>query len=81
MKKINRLEEVFTERGIYNRTIAQYLRVSESTVSRWVHNKQQPDLHKLYLIAEYLRVDIRDLLFPSDWTESKAMTFEKSNNS
>lgn len=75
MKKINRLEEVFTEKGIYNRTIAQYLGVSESTVSRWVHNKQQPDLQKLYLIAEYLRVDIRELLHPSDWSKSRVVPF------
>ena len=76
MKRINRLEEVFAEKGIYNRTIAQYLRVSETTVSRWVHNKQQPGLNKLNLIAEYLRVDIRELLSPSDWSKSKVVPFK-----
>jgi putative transcriptional regulator len=77
MSKINRLEEVFEEQNIYNRNIAQYLNVAESTVSRWVHNKQQPDLHKLNLIAEFLRVDIRDLLHPSDWSKSKVGRFVK----
>lgn len=81
MKCINRLKEVFIEEDIYNRTIAQYLGVSESTVSRWVHNKQQPNLHKLNLIAEYLRVDIRDLLYPSDWSKSKVEPFGVSRTS
>lgn len=65
MVKINRLEEVLTERGIYNRRIAELLGVTESTVSRWVHNKQQPDVYKLYKIAEYLKIDIRDLFYPT----------------
>lgn len=80
MKRINRLEEVFIEKNVYNRTIAQYLKVAESTVSRWVHNKQQPDLHKLNLIAEYLRVDIRDLLHPSDWSKSKVVPFKQKGD-
>jgi len=67
MIKINRLEEVFTEKGTYNRRIAELLNVSESTVSRWVHNKQQPDVHKLYKIAEHFQIDIRDLLHPTSW--------------
>ncbi|TDS12343.1 helix-turn-helix domain-containing protein [Sphingobacterium paludis] len=61
MIKITRLVEVFHQHGVYNRKIAELVGVSESTVSRWVHNKQQPDVHKLYKIAEYLKIDIRDL--------------------
>jgi len=67
MVKINRLAEVFTEYNVYNRRIAELLNVSESTVSRWIHNKQQPDVHKLYKIAEYLKIDIRDLFYPTKW--------------
>ncbi len=67
MIKINRLEEVFTKHNVYNRRISELLGVTESTVSRWIHNKQQPDVYKLYKIAEYLKVDIRDLLHPTIW--------------
>ncbi|ADQ17089.1 helix-turn-helix domain protein [Leadbetterella byssophila DSM 17132] len=75
MSKINRLSEVFDQKGVRNNDIVKLLRVRKETVSRWVHNKQQPDLHKLYLIAEYLRVDIRELLHPSDWSKSKVEPF------
>jgi len=71
MIKINRLEEVFLEHNIYNRRISELLNVTESTVSRWVHNKQQPDLYKLYKIAEYLKMDIRDLLHKSEWMKGE----------
>ena len=67
MIKINRLEEVLNQHQVYNRRIAELLDVSEATVSRWVHNRQQPDVHKLYKIAEYLKIDIRELLHPTDW--------------
>lgn len=77
MSRINRLEEVFEEQNIYNRNIAQHLDVAESTVSRWVNNKQQPSINVFNQIAEYLRVDIRDLFHPSDWSESKVESFEK----
>ncbi|MEJ5144449.1 helix-turn-helix transcriptional regulator [Sphingobacterium sp. MYb388] len=67
MIKINRLKEVFIEHGISNLTIVELFNVSESTVSRWVNNKQQPDLLKFYKIAEYLKIDIRELLHSTKW--------------
>lgn len=80
MSKINRLSEVFDQKGVRNNDIVKLLRVRKETVSRWVHNKQQPDLHKLYLIAEYLRVDIRELLYPSDWSKSKVVPFKSKGD-
>nr|WP_315398343.1 helix-turn-helix transcriptional regulator [uncultured Sphingobacterium sp.] len=67
MIKINRLKEVFIEHDISNLTIVELFNVSESTVSRWVNNKQQPDLLKFYKIAEYLKIDIRELLHSTKW--------------
>lgn len=81
MSKINCLAEVFKQKGVRNNDIVKLLRVRKETVSRWVHNKQQPDLQKLYLIAEYLRVDIRDLLCPSDWSKSRVVPFEPKRDS
>lgn len=67
MIKINRLKEVFIEHDISNLTIVELFNVSESTVSRWVNNKQQPDLLKFYKIAEYLKIDIRELFHSTKW--------------
>ncbi|WP_140938673.1 helix-turn-helix domain-containing protein [Sphingobacterium lumbrici] len=71
MIKINRFEEIFIIHGIQNKEIANLFNVSESTVSRWVHNKQQPDILKFYKIAEYIKIDIRDLLHQSEWVKKK----------
>lgn len=76
MKKINRLAEVFIEKDVYNRDIAKLLNKSEQTVSRWTNNHRQPYLEDLYTIAEYLKIDIRELLHPSDWSESKVEGFK-----
>lgn len=67
MIQINRIAEVLIEQGKRNMDLVKLLNVAESTVSRWVNNKQQPDLHKLYKIAEYLKIDIRELLHPTEW--------------
>jgi transcriptional regulator with XRE-family HTH domain len=67
MSRINRLEEVFKEKEVYNRDIAKCLNKSEGTISRWVNNHRQPSLEELNKIAEFLKVDIRYLLNPSDW--------------
>lgn len=71
MKKINRLAEVFLEKDIYNREIAKLLNKSEQTVSRWTNNHRQPSLEDLDTIAEHLQIDIRELLYQSDWVNSK----------
>ncbi len=69
MSRINRLEEVFKEKDVYNRDIAKYLNKSEGTISRWVNNHRQPSLEELNKIAEFLKVDIRELLHGNEWSE------------
>jgi len=69
MKNINRLAVVFKEKDVYNRDIAKHLNKSEETISRWVNNHRQPSLNDLDEIAKYLKVDIRDLLNPSDFSK------------
>jgi len=66
MRHINRLAEVFKEKDIYNRDIARHLGKSEETISRWVNNHRQPSLDDLDKISKYLKIDIRDLLNPTD---------------
>lgn len=67
MAELNRLKEVFVQYAISNRDIANLLNKDEATVSRWVNNHRQPSVENLYKIAEFLRIDIRDLLHPTKW--------------
>ncbi|WP_175632353.1 helix-turn-helix domain-containing protein [Pedobacter ghigonis] len=73
---INRIGEVLKEKKAGNKDLVKFLEVKKSTVSRWVHNKQQPTLTTLSRIAEFLRVDIRELLYPSDWSNSQIEGFK-----
>lgn len=75
---INRIGEVLKEKGAGNKDLVEFLKIKKETVSRWVNNKQQPTLTTLNRIAEFLRVDIKELLYPSDWSNSKVEEFKKS---
>ena len=72
---LNRIGEVLKEKNAGNKDLVKFLEVKKSTVSRWVNNKQQPPLATLNKMAEFLRVDIRDLLHPSDWSKSEVEGF------
>lgn len=74
---INRIAEVLKEKGAGNKDLVNFLKIEKETVSRWVNNKHQPTVSTLNKIAEFLRVDIRELLNPSDWSNSKVKEFEK----
>jgi len=75
---INRIGEVLKEKGAGNKDLVKFLKIEKETVSRWVNNKHQPTVTTLNKIAEFLRVDIRELLHPSDWSNSKVEEFKKS---
>lgn len=62
---INRIKFVLAEKNRTNKFLAESLSVDPSQVSRWVTNRQQPNLEKLPKIANALEVDIRELLQPS----------------
>ncbi|EFK56895.1 helix-turn-helix transcriptional regulator [Sphingobacterium spiritivorum] len=78
--KVNRIKDVLEQKGATNNDLVRHLNVKKETVSRWVNNKQQPTVNTLNDIAEYLRVDIRDLLYPSNWKDSTIPPFEKEKN-
>lgn len=69
--KINRISEVLEEKGVKNNDLVEHLKVKKETVSRWVNNKQQPTLNTLNDIARFLEVDIRNLLYKSEWVKSE----------
>lgn len=62
---INRIKVVLAEKNRTNKFLAESLSIDPSQVSRWVTNRQQPNLETLLKIANALEVDIRELLQPS----------------
>lgn len=71
-KKINRIREILEEKGLKNKDLIIHFKIKKETVSRWINNKQQPTLNTLNDLAEFLQVDIRELLYPSDWMNKKS---------
>lgn len=65
--RLNRISIVLDEFDFSQKDLAKYLKVSINTVSRWCRNINQPDLEKLYLIAEFFRIDNRRLYEPTNW--------------
>ncbi|RNL52777.1 helix-turn-helix transcriptional regulator [Pedobacter jejuensis] len=75
MADLNRIKVALAEKKISNKLLAEHLGRRVETISRWCTNKQQPSLEELNSIAEFLKVDIRNLLYPSDWSESNVEEF------
>jgi putative transcriptional regulator len=61
----NKIKAILAEEGKSNKELAEMLKVSEQTVSRWCTNSRQPTIEMLYKIAKVLKRDVRDFLVPS----------------
>ena len=59
---LNRLRIVLAERNKTNRWLADELRVTEGTVSKWATNTHQPPLERLYQISLMFKIDIHELI-------------------
>lgn len=62
---INRIRVVLADKNLTNRWLAEQLKVTEGTVSRWTTNAKQPPIDTFHNIAVLLKIDIRDLLEPT----------------
>ena len=80
IKKYNRIKVELTEAGKLNSELAAYLGVHASTVSDWCTNTNQPSIKDLYRIAEFLKIDVRNLLVPSQ-ARATGYNFEPGENS
>ncbi|MEI9909751.1 MAG: helix-turn-helix transcriptional regulator [Bacteroidota bacterium] len=81
--RFNRITAILAEEKIDNGTLAQYLGVSPETVSKWRNNKSQPPVKKLYKIAEFFKMDVRELLVPRTWESGPSLaelSREKAEN-
>jgi transcriptional regulator with XRE-family HTH domain len=59
---MNRIKEVFEEKGIKQTWLAEKLGKSYNMVNDYVQNRQQPRLKILNEIANILDVDVKDLI-------------------
>jgi transcriptional regulator with XRE-family HTH domain len=60
----NRIKSWLALKQVKNKELAEYLGVSPPTVSKWCTNESQPSIPDLYRIAEYLQIEVADLLMP-----------------
>jgi len=60
----NRIKAHLALKRVKNKTLAHQLNVSEQTVSKWCTNLTQPTIPQLYSIAEYLKMNVCELLEP-----------------
>ena len=60
--QLNRIKAVLAENNKTSKELAHYLSCTESSVSRWCTNDVQPLVMTLAKIADWLEVDIRELL-------------------
>ncbi|MBF1568562.1 MAG: helix-turn-helix transcriptional regulator [Prevotella shahii] len=60
--KLNRIKLVLVEKDISQTQLAKELGKSFSTINAYCSNRKQPSLDLLNKIAEYLSVNIKDLI-------------------
>ena len=60
--KLNRLKLVLVEKEVSQTQLAKELGKSFSTINAYCSNRKQPSLDLLNKIAEYLSVNIKDLI-------------------
>lgn len=66
MAKLNRIKAVLAEQDKTSKWLAEQVGKSACTVSKWCSNSVQPDLNTLDQIARTLKVDVKDLLNPTE---------------
>ncbi|WP_338645037.1 helix-turn-helix transcriptional regulator [Flavobacterium sp. KS-LB2] len=68
--EINRIKVALAETRKKNKWLAEKIGKDESTISQWCTNARQPSLENLLKIADVLKLDIRDLLYPTNKSDS-----------
>ena len=71
----NRLKIVLAECGKTNKELAEGIGVLPNTVSTWCTNVKQPTWEKLYAIADFLEIDVREIILPNRKSPKKDVKF------
>ncbi|MCW3119897.1 MAG: hypothetical protein JWM28_3979 [Chitinophagaceae bacterium] len=66
--KYNRIKIILVEFNLSQLEFAAILKVDKNTVTRWCKNHNQPSLIQLREIAEFFRIDVRQLVEPTEWS-------------
>jgi putative transcriptional regulator len=77
MEKVgyNRIKIVLAEKKVTNKSLAEALGVNKDTVTSWCVQRRQPPLEQLFVIADYLEVDVRALLSTNEKSPRKDFKF------
>jgi transcriptional regulator with XRE-family HTH domain len=59
---MNRIKEVLKDKGISQTWLAKQMGKSYNTINEYSRNVRQPSLEDLYLVAEILNVEVKELL-------------------
>lgn len=65
-KPINRIKAALAEQGKTNKWLAENLDKNETTISRWCTNEVQPSIDNFIAIASLLKIDVRELINPTE---------------
>ena len=60
--KLNRIKVVMAEKDKTGLWLSEKIGKSNTTVSKYINQRVQPDLKTLYTIADALDVDVKELL-------------------
>ncbi|EHQ25548.1 helix-turn-helix transcriptional regulator [Mucilaginibacter paludis] len=69
--KLNRIKGALVDKGIPSFLLAIYMGVHETTVSDWCTNRNQPSPKDFKKIADFLDLNIRELIVPTQPTGNK----------
>ena len=64
-KQINRIKIILVEKNRTHKWLSEKTDQNRAKISRWCTNDMQPSLEMLVEIAEFLDVDVRELLVPT----------------
>ena len=77
MRKVvyNCIKAVLAEKEVSNKELADAMGLTEDAVSAWCVRRYQPSWKNLYSIADYLKVDVREMMLPNEHSPKKDVKF------
>ena len=67
VKLSKNLKQLMTESSINQVLLSREIGVAQSAISAWLHNKKEPSITSLWLLADYFHVDIDYLVGRKDY--------------
>jgi transcriptional regulator with XRE-family HTH domain len=77
--KFNRIKTALTEADKQNSELAEFMNVHVTTVSDWCTNTNQPSIQDLFAISKFLKINVRKLLIPTNWTNDRDKEIDENS--